>query len=66
MSITPLTSQKACAECWLFTAMECDGEPTPYGICDIDGEQVLAENPSCDSGRTVTSWGRKCAGGDES
>ena len=62
-----MTSEpRTCAECWLFVAIECDDVRTAYGICDVDGEQVLAENTACDRGRMVTKWGAACAGGDES
>ena len=61
-----MTSEpRTCAECWLFVAIECDCAPSGYGCCDVDGEQVLADNPACDRGRMVTTWGKACAGGDE-
>ena len=39
---------KTCAECWLFTGIQCDEDDPVYGVCDRDGEQVLAENVACD------------------
>ena len=39
---------KTCAECWLFTGIQCDEDDPVYGVCDRDGDQVLAENVACD------------------
>ena len=39
---------QTCAECWLFTGIQCDDDDPVYGVCDRDGEQVLAENVACD------------------